>query len=53
MMSPPSSQNNIVNQMTNMSLGDQQKPPSVVIRIKLNNCTNIKIILCYLIGILT
>nr|XP_003707701.1 PREDICTED: protein transport protein Sec24C [Megachile rotundata] len=28
MMSPLSSQNNIVNQMTNMSLGDQQRPPS-------------------------
>ncbi|XP_060832683.1 protein transport protein Sec24C [Bombus pascuorum] len=26
---PPPSQNNIVNQMSNMSLGDQQRPPSV------------------------
>ncbi|KAK9309798.1 hypothetical protein QLX08_000620 [Tetragonisca angustula] len=26
---PPTSQNNIVNQMSNMSLGDQQRPPSV------------------------
>ncbi|XP_076233230.1 COPII coat complex component secretory 24CD [Calliopsis andreniformis] len=28
MMPPPTSQNNIVNQMSNMSLGDQQRPPS-------------------------
>ncbi|XP_054002106.1 protein transport protein Sec24C isoform X2 [Hylaeus anthracinus] len=28
MVPPPPSQNNIVNQMTNMSLGDQQRPPS-------------------------
>ncbi|KOC60808.1 Protein transport protein Sec24C [Habropoda laboriosa] len=29
MIPPPTSQNNIVNQMSNMSLGDQQRPPSV------------------------
>ncbi|CAL7951975.1 unnamed protein product [Xylocopa violacea] len=28
MVPPPTSQNNIVSQMTNMSLGDQQRPPS-------------------------
>ena len=28
MMPPPTSQNNMINQMSNMSLGDQQRPPS-------------------------
>ena len=30
-MPPTTSQNNIINQMSNISLGDQQRPPSVVI----------------------
>ena len=33
MMPPPTSQNNMINQMSNMSLGDQQRPPSAVIEV--------------------